>query len=288
MMITGDGDLVDLLVSVRYRVKEPRVFLFEVGAPEEVLRTSAESVLRGLVAGRPFLDLLTVQRRAFQDEVHRRLQERCERYTPAGLGIVLEGVSIVDLHPPADVVEVYDEVARAMEQRDRLINEAQERAIKILRDADAEQKKILSRARADRVEKIQLAEADRVRFLAYQRPRDALSIAQEFDLLRDALREVLRDQPVNEVHERWQRRRQELRQRQAVLTDFRLYWDGLARALTGRDLLLIDADPSQVRGRRNLMLFDPDQLRLPVPLLMPESGLPLRSQRPGGEPQEGP
>ena len=52
-----------------------------------------------------------------------------------------------------------------------------------------------------------------------------------------------------------------------LLVDFRLYWDNLARALSGRELLLIDAD--QVRGQRNLMLFDPDQLRIPVPMWLP-------------------
>ena len=47
-----------------------------------------------------------------------------------------------------------------------------------------------------------------------------------------------------------------------ALTDFRIYWDVLTNALRGRDLVLIDAD--NVKGQRNLFLFDPDQWRPPL------------------------
>src|SRR4029077_15995533 len=59
LMMTGDGNLVDLLVNVRFRVTEPRIYLFEGNDPDEALRAIAESELRALVAGRPFLELLT-------------------------------------------------------------------------------------------------------------------------------------------------------------------------------------------------------------------------------------
>jgi P-type Cu+ transporter len=289
MMITGDGNLVDLLVSVRYRVKEPRVYLFEVSEPEEVLRAATESVLRSLVAGQPFLELLTVQRGAFQDEVHRRLRARCTGATPHGLGITLEGVSILDLHPPGEVVDAYDEVAKAMELRDLLINQAQEEAVRKLKEADADSEKILAQARASRVEKVQQAEADKIRFLARHKPRRELSAAQESALLSIASDAVRKGHSPGDVEKETQRRRQDLLQRQAELTDFRLYWDALARALSGRELLLLDADPAQVRGRRNLMLFDPEQLRVPIPMFMPpDTGPARRSTLPGGATDEGP
>jgi hypothetical protein len=53
---------------------------------------------------------------------------------------------------------------------------------------------------------------------------------------------------------------------QATLTDFRLFWDMLGRALTGRDLVLIDAD--KVAGRRNFLLLDAEQFR-PPPAVVP-------------------
>ena len=54
---------------------------------------------------------------------------------------------------------------------------------------------------------------------------------------------------------------------QGALTDFRIYWDSVASALGGRELILIDSD--KIQGRRQLFLFDPEQLRVPVPMLLP-------------------
>ena len=46
-------------------------------------------------------------------------------------------------------------------------------------------------------------------------------------------------------------------------TDFRLYWDAITAALTGRDKILMDTD--KVPGRRNLWLMPLESLRLPPP-----------------------
>ncbi len=64
------------------------------------------------------------------------------------------------------------------------------------------------------------------------------------------------------VLEEERRQRLHHRQLQAVLTDFRIYWDTLGSALMGRDLVLIDAD--NIKGQRSLFLFDPDQFRVPI------------------------
>jgi P-type Cu+ transporter len=75
---------------------------------------------------------------------------------------------------------------------------------------------------------------------------------------------------------------------QAALTDFRLFWDGLVRALVGREKVIVDAD--HVPGRRHLWLLDPEQFRVPLPMIMPpERGFSSPSRSPQTErPDEGP
>jgi hypothetical protein len=46
----------------------------------------------------------------------------------------------------------------------------------------------------------------------------------------------------------------------------------VTRALSGRELILIDAD--KIQGRRQLFVFDPEQLRVPVPMLLPSDRNP--------------
>jgi Cu+-exporting ATPase len=265
-MISGDGNLVDLLVSVRYRVTEPRVFLFEVKGAAEVIRGATEAALRAMVAGRPFPALLTVERGKFQDEALQRVRQACDRYGTHGLGVEFDSIAIVDLHPPADVVDAYYEVAKAMERRDQKINGAHEKSTRKLKAAATLADKLIGDARASAVETLRQAEGERSAFLALQQARGTLDFADELRLATGAVDAVLAGRPAAEADKRWRAQRRQQLERQAALADFRLFWDTAARSLASRDIVLIDAD--NVRGQRQLMLFDPDLLRTPIPMWM--------------------
>jgi Cu+-exporting ATPase len=262
LMITGDGNLVDIQAAVRYKVVEPRVFLFGVNGPEELLRAAGESVLRGTIAGKPFQDLLTTYRGLFQKEALDRLRERLLDY--GGLGIEVEGIALLDLHPPADVVGAYYEVAKAMERRAQKINQAEEEAIRRIKTTEADSRKILAQAQAAFAEKTEQAAGEVARFRARAQGRTELDFAQEFYLTLASADAVLRGLPPAAALEEQRRQREKLQQLQGALTDFRIYWDVMAKSLLGRDLVLIDGD--NVRGQRNLFLFDADQLRAPMVL----------------------
>jgi P-type Cu+ transporter len=226
MMITGDGNLVDLLVTVRYKVTDPRVYLFNVTSAEEFIRGATESELRAMVAGRPFLGLLTYERGQFQKDVLERVEARCQALPSPGLGIEFDGISILDLHPPGEVVDAYYDVAKAMEERDRKINKAEEDATRTRKTAEGDIVKLLAQARGAKAETILGAQKDRLRFDAQYLPR--------------------KEHP--------------------GLVDFRLYWDAVGKSLSGREMLLIDSD--KVVGKRNLMLFDPELFKVPVPIIV--------------------
>jgi len=278
MMITGDGNLADLLVSVRFKVTKPRVYLFQVSNADEILRASAESELRAMVAGRSFLDLLTAQRGKFQDDVLERVKARCDSTFQDGLGIEIDGISIIDLHPPKEVVASYYDVARKMEERDQRINEAEERVIKKQKDADADVVKILAQARAAKTEKIQEAERDRSLFLAQYRPRVDLSLDAELDLAMKAAQQLFAGARIDDVATSYHVERGEKLAQLPELVDFRLYWDAVSRSLSGRKMLLIDSD--KALGRRNFLLFDPEQFRMPFPMILPQERVPRTPFRP--------
>ncbi len=130
VMITGDGQLIELQGSIRFHIADPHVFLFEVEDAPSLLRGAAEAVLREKAAARTFDRLLTVDRESFQQEVLERLRERCTDYGLHGLGVHLDGVSLHDLHPPQDVVASYHSVTKAMEKRDEAVNMAREEAVR--------------------------------------------------------------------------------------------------------------------------------------------------------------
>jgi Cu+-exporting ATPase len=285
VMITGDGNLIEVQATVRYRVTDPRVYLFQVTDPDEIIRASAESVVRGLIAGRPFLELLTARRAEFQDTVLKQLRQRCAQYR---LGIALDGVALHDLHPPQEVVPAYHEVTKAMEWHDKRIKDATADALRMRREAEAQAVKIRNDAAADYAETVKQAEAERDRFLVWSKARRALPFEHECPLFLDAVGGLLRGDDAADVYADYARRRAQAQAAQAVLMDFRLYWEALGRALSGRELVLVDA--ANVPGRRQLLLLDPEQFRMPFPVLVPQgrNNMPDRAPaRPSGE-GEGP
>jgi Cu+-exporting ATPase len=285
VMITGDGNLVEVQATVRYTIADPHAYLFEVRDADELLRAAAESVLREAVAGRPFLDLLTTDRQRFQDDVLARLDARLKGYGPAGLGVRLDGLSLEDLHPPQQVVPAYHEVARAMEARDRQINEARADALHRDRQGQWEAQKIVRDAQAAKTEAVTQAEAERATFLARHRQRAGLTLRQEQTLMWEAAQDWARGRDAADVVRDYRQRRREWVALQATLTDFRLFWEAVGSALAGRPKMIVDSD--KVPGRRQLLLFDPDLFRVPVPVM----GMPARGPGPGGRPplmEEGP
>jgi len=280
VMPTGDGNLIELLATLQYRLRSPRRYLLEVNNPDEILRANLEAALREQAAGESFLELLTLRRAEFQREVFARLQKRLQSYGDPGLGIVLEGLALRDLHPPAPVVPSFHDVAKAAEGHDQMIKEAEAEALRIRRDAESKGKEIERQAEAAAHRTVEMAKKDRDAFLAWYRLRTELSPAVESRLATETVGLILAGQDVTSALADHQRRRQQQLENQAFLVDFRLTWMALGETLSQRDKVFIDAD--KLPGRRTLLLFGPDQLT-PPPIILP-SRMPGRG--PGVEGEE--
>src|SRR5271169_2981391 len=87
-----------------------------------------------------------------------------------------------DLHPPQEVVAAYHDVARAMEARERRINEAAGQALSKKRQSEAQSELIIRQAAAAKHEKIDQAEAAGVVFAQKLAARNGLSHSQELRL----------------------------------------------------------------------------------------------------------
>jgi hypothetical protein len=276
VMLTGDGNLVELQASLRYVVSDPQTYLFAVNQPEAILRAVVEAELREAVAGQALSSLLTTAREPFQQHVLERIRRHCDR-----LGIRLDGLSLHDLHPPQAVVEEYHNVARAMEARDRQVNESQAAALRQKRDAQADGLQIERQATASAHELITQTQANQAAFLARQAMRNRLTLTHEIRLLAGVGYAYWSGQKLplavrNYVSKRWR-----LLEAQARLTDFRLYWDALTQTLTGRDKVMIDAE--HVPGRLHLWLLDPEQWRVPMPAPFPSPRASPGSRETRGE-----
>ena len=247
LLLTGDGDLIELLSTVRYTVSDPRRYALGVKDADAVVRSSAEAVFRELAAARGFQDLLGVGRPVFEKQAAERLGRRLNEASAGGLGVRVEGLTVHDLHPPQDVVADYHRVAEAIQRRDKTVNEAKAEAGRTVALAEVEAERLTRAAETAAHQKLAEASAARDVILSWHTARTTLTQAEESAAGGDP-----------------EKRRQLLAVKR-FLTDFRLGLEAAVAVLRTRDKILIDAD--KVPGARKLYLLDPAVMpQAPVPL----------------------
>ena len=132
LMITGDENIVDIQAVIQYKISDLRKYLFFVddpgepdrgiapGSPDGVtLRDITETALRQVVGKRKIDDVLTTQKGEVQDEVLIIMKNLSDNYNT---GLELIAVRLQNVNPPVQVQDAFDDVTRAREERDRIIN----------------------------------------------------------------------------------------------------------------------------------------------------------------------
>ena len=200
-----------------------------------------------------------------------RLARRLAAVTPdgEGMGISLDGFTLHDLHPPPEVVNSYHAVAKAIQERDQVVNEALAGSIRTRRRAEEEADRVLKRADADRHAKLEAAKADRDSFLAWHLARTKLSDAEEAAFAREREARVAAKGDPAAVDRDIAERRAKLLAERRTLMEARLTVQTVVDVLRQHDKVIIDAP--DVPGRRHLFLLDPDLLKFP-PLAAPRAG----------------
>jgi membrane protease subunit HflK len=135
LMITGDENIVDVQAVVQYRISDLTSFLFEVddpgdadrgilaGSPDgRTLRDMAETALRQVVGARNIDDVLTTEKEQVQTDVLLKMRELADEYKT---GIDVLQVLLQNVNPPLEVQSAFEDVVRAREDRERLINLAE-------------------------------------------------------------------------------------------------------------------------------------------------------------------
>jgi membrane protease subunit HflK len=121
LIITADQNIIDLAYTVRWRVRDPQLYLFQIEEPETTVREVAESVMRAVVATFSLDDAIGAGRSDVESRVALAMQQVLDRY---GAGISIEAVAIKQSDPPAAVVDAFKEVSAAQQEAQSYINQA--------------------------------------------------------------------------------------------------------------------------------------------------------------------
>ncbi|MDP6375267.1 MAG: FtsH protease activity modulator HflK [Pseudomonadales bacterium] len=161
LMLTEDENIVDVSLTVQYVVNDPVAWVVMVRDPRSSLGNATESALRHVVGGTIMDRVITDGRADIQTEVEQRLQSYLDRY---GTGIQVSKVNIDESAPPNQVREAFNDVQRAKEDEQRVINEANAFAEQIIPEARGGAQKLIEEASGYREQVIARAEGETQRF----------------------------------------------------------------------------------------------------------------------------
>ncbi len=187
-MLTEDENIVELPMTVHYNIKSIKDFLLVVKDPEISLRHATESALRHVVGSTSFDEVVSTGRQQLSIDVRGRLQTYLDNY---GAGIKVVKVNILEAKPPSAVKAAYDDVIKAREDQERLVNEAQAYANGIVPEARGRAQRVIEEANAYKAKVVAEAQGEAQRFTQVLGEYEKAPAVTRERLYLDAIQDVL-------------------------------------------------------------------------------------------------
>jgi membrane protease subunit HflK len=132
LMLTGDQNIINLAYAVRWKIKNPELYLFELAEPEQTVREVGESAMRAEISKATLNDAIGPQRAQIAEQVRERMQELLDSYRA---GIEVRGVDIKQADPPAAVDDAFKDVSAAQQDAQQYLNQSRSYAQQLLASA---------------------------------------------------------------------------------------------------------------------------------------------------------
>ncbi|NLY12949.1 MAG: FtsH protease activity modulator HflK [Gammaproteobacteria bacterium] len=160
-MLTEDENIIEVPLTVQYKINSLEDFVLNVDQPEQSLQQATESALRHVVGSTAMDQVLTEGREVLAVQVKERLQRFLDNYRT---GITVTQVNVQNAQAPREVQESFDDVIRAREDEQREKNLAETYANGVIPEARGKAQRLREEANGYRDEMIARAEGEAERF----------------------------------------------------------------------------------------------------------------------------
>jgi membrane protease subunit HflK len=164
-MLTGDLNIVDVEWIIQFRIDDPRAWLFNVheNVRTSTIRDVSRSVINTLVGDRAILDVMGPERTAIESNAVTMMNAKLDEF---GLGVRVTTVQLQNIVPPAGVQSAFEDVNKAIQDMNRLINEGKEAYNTEIPKAAGQANQMLQVAEGYATERVNEAQGDVARFNA--------------------------------------------------------------------------------------------------------------------------
>src|SRR5438552_6534520 len=122
----------------------------------------SEADLRQVVGDPSVDEVITIGREAIALQAKQQLQDLCNLY---GIGIEVQQIVLQDVNPPDPVKPAFNEVNQAIQEKERLINEAWADYNQTVPNARGEAERVVRAAEGYALERVNNARGDVARFV---------------------------------------------------------------------------------------------------------------------------
>ena len=135
LMLTGDQNLLDLAYQVRWNIRSPELYLFQMADPDETIREVAESAMRAVVSQVTLNDAMGDRRAEIEARVAENMQRILDSYHA---GVQVQGIAIKQADPPDAVNDAFKRVTAAQQQAQQYVNNANSYALQLHQKAQGD------------------------------------------------------------------------------------------------------------------------------------------------------
>ncbi len=176
-MLTGDLNIVDVEWIIQYRIVDPKQWLFGVSEKRQTIRDISRSAINTLVGDRAILSVMGSERSNIENLAQNMMNENFESL---GLGISVIAVKLQNIVPPSGVQDAFEDVNKAIQDMNRLVNEGKESYNAEIPKAQGEADRMIQVAEGYAAERVNMAKGDVARFNAvYDEYRKSPKVTRE-------------------------------------------------------------------------------------------------------------
>ena len=186
-MLTRDENIVDIELTVQYRIQDAADYLFQDQNPEKTIRDATETTVRETI-GKSNLDfILTEGRGSIANDIKTNVQSLINDYKT---GLEITSVNTQPAKPPEQVKSAFDDAIKAREDKARQENQA-----------EAYANEVVPRARGAAARRVEDAKAylDKVIAEASGEASRFLAVLTEYEKAPEVTRQRLYLETVEEV-----------------------------------------------------------------------------------------
>ena len=156
-MLTGDLKIAEVKWVVQYKIKDAKDYLFNVKNVENTIFDASEAAVRLMIGDRSFIEVLQAEREAVAIEARKYMQDLLDSYK---CGVSIQLVQLQGVVPPEPVADSFNEVNRAKQEQETLINEAKQAYNQKIFLVEGQAEKIITEANGYAIERTNQAQGD--------------------------------------------------------------------------------------------------------------------------------